>query len=129
MKCRSGTKGITSTAPIRGWAPRCVRMSIRATAARGRLEQRLLQRARLPHEAHDQPVVVGIGPVVEQVHARRVPERRHDGIDHFLAPAFAEIRHAFDEPARHGRSRPCHRDPQAPSRQRPCRASGYPASA
>ena len=54
-------------------------------------------RFRIPGDRNDAAVVRGVHLRVEQRHAGESGQRGRDGVHHFLAPAFAEIGHAFDD--------------------------------
>ena len=98
---RRGTNGTTSTAPMRGCAPVCVRMSIAAMAARADARSASCERPGLADEAHDEPVVVRIRAAIEQAHAGAERERRDDRLDHLGPASLAVVGDALVELAGH----------------------------
>ncbi len=75
-----GMSGTTSAAPTRGWAPSCVRRSIRSTAILMPASSASASSASDPTSGEHRAVVVGIGVDVEQprVHREGGPDRVHD---------------------------------------------------
>ena len=64
-----GTKGTTSTAPMRGCSPRCERRSMSATARSKSASDRVLEAGRVADHREDRAIVRRVGGVVEQPHA------------------------------------------------------------
>ena len=92
----TGTKGITSVAPIRGCTPRCTVRSMSSAARPAGAHGRLHYRQRAPGNGHHRTIVVAIHRPVEQgdaIHAHGV----HDGMHFLKIAALGEVGHALDD--------------------------------
>src|SRR5512139_2355842 len=63
----------------------------------GRLEERLLDRSRLAHQADHQPIMAPIGSMIQEEASLALPEGVHDGRDDLAPSTFAKVRDTLDE--------------------------------
>ena len=106
----SGTKGMTSTAPMRGWAPLVllhVDQLERPADRRGRGPDDRLGAA---GERDDAAVVRLVAGVVEDGHALDLADGADDLLDHLGPATLAEVRYALDQ-SRHAVDRTLHAPP------------------